>query len=233
MIPNLLTVTPAPNLSADETGEYNWLERHEQVKQENAKGPVDLIFIGDSIMHYFGGKPTAKYVRGGDIWERYYGRRHTVNMGFGRDRTQNVLWRFEHGALDGVSPRLAVTLIGVNNILAGDTPEDIARGIKTVCATLRDKLPATKILLLGLLPFSHDPNDPCRLNIKKVNELTAKPDRESHIYFLDIGNQFLSSDGAISPEIMPDGLHPNSNGYQIFANAIEPEISYLLNDNSI
>jgi uncharacterized membrane protein len=95
------TVTPSKNLTADSSGEYNWMERHEQVKREAAKGPVYLIFIGDSITHYFGGQPVAKYIRGGDVWRQHYSRRKVVNMGFGRDQTQNVLWRIEQVAWTG------------------------------------------------------------------------------------------------------------------------------------
>ena len=225
------TAVPAKNISADESGEYNWLERHEQVKRVAAGSPVNLVFIGDSITHYWGGRPKAKFIRGGKVWQRYYGHRHAVNMGFGRDGTQNVLWRLEHGAVDGIAPELAVLLVGVNNILDGATPQDVACGIETICDTIHRKLPKTDILLLGILPVNADPADESRIKVRQVNSLIAELDRKDYIHFLDIGEKFLSRDGTISPDIMPDGLHPNERGYQIFADAIEQKISHLLKND--
>ncbi|MDD5728376.1 MAG: GDSL-type esterase/lipase family protein [Victivallales bacterium] len=228
-----VAAVPAKNLSADESGEYNWLERHEQVKKETAKGQVDLIFLGDSITHYFGGSPKAKFIRGGKIWQHYYGHRHTVNMGFGRDRTQNVLWRLEHGAVDGINPKLAVLMIGVNNIVSGDAPQDVACGVKTICETLRRKLPRTDVLLLGILPFNPLPDNKSRMKVRRVNTIIAELGQKPHIHFLNIGGKFLATNGTISPDIMPDGLHPNDRGYQIFAGTIEQKISCLLKDNPV
>jgi beta-glucosidase len=229
---NLKTTTPATNPDPDRSKEYKWLERHEQVKKENLKKP-ELIFVGDSITHYFGGSPKARFVRGGDIWEKYYGHRNAVNMGFGWDQTQHVLWRFEHGELDGISPKLAVVMIGVNNVLRNCSAEDTAKGIEAICNTLKKKLPKTQVLLVGILPYSKNPTDKGRIRLQEVNKIIAKLGKEDRITFIDIGDKFLSEDGTISKEIMPDTLHPNAKGYTIFAKAIEPEVSRLLKDKEI
>ena len=46
---------------------------------------------------------------------KYYGQRKCINFGVGGDRTQHVLWRFEHGQLDGIKAKVAVVMIGTNN----------------------------------------------------------------------------------------------------------------------
>ena len=102
-------VTPVPGQGKQ------WLERHEGFNERARQGNVDLILIGDSITHGWEGK-------GKDVWNEYYGKRNAVNLGIGGDRTQHVLWRLYHGNIDGISPKLAVLMIGTNN--SGDnTPE--------------------------------------------------------------------------------------------------------------
>ena len=50
------------------------------------------------------------------MWEDRYKRRGAVNLGFGWDRTENVLWRLRVGGeLEGcASAKLGVLLIGAN-----------------------------------------------------------------------------------------------------------------------
>jgi beta-glucosidase len=141
-----------------------WVKRHQQVLDRVAQGNVDLICVGDSITHGWEGDGKA-------LWEQYYAPRNAVNMGFGGDQTQHVLWRFEHGEIDGISPKLAVLMIGTNNSNGNDnTAEEIADGIKAICAQMRAKLPKTKILILAIFPRGEGPS-PQREKNAKAGEL--------------------------------------------------------------
>ena len=123
-----------------------WTLRNDAVNERVKQGDVDFLFIGDSITHGWegGGK---KY------WDKYYAPRKAVNMGFGGDRTQHVLWRLDHGHLEGISPKLAVLMIGTNNSNGDDnTAEEIADGIIAICKRIRTKCPKTKILILAIFP---------------------------------------------------------------------------------
>ena len=201
---------------------------------EIRNNPVDMIFIGDSITHYFGGPPKAKYVRGGDIWEKYYSKRNAVNMGLGWDRTQHILWRLDHGELDGISPKVAVVMAGINNILSNDgSVDNIAEGIKRILECVRQKLPNTKILLVGILPFSKNQKDKKRDKIQAVNMRIATFADKKHIYFIDVGHLFLNPKGSASKKLLGDYVHPNSEGYAVYAKAIEPIVSKLMEDKSV
>lgn len=126
--------------------EKGWLKRHEGFNQQVKQGDFDLVFIGDSITDGWRGN-------GKEVWQKYYGHRKALNLGIGGDRTQHVLWRLENGNVDGIHPKLAVVMIGTNNSNNDDyTAEEIADGIKAIVAKLREKLPETKILLLGVFP---------------------------------------------------------------------------------
>lgn len=51
------------------------------------------------------------------------------SAGISGDKTQNLLWRVRHGNYGSCKPDNVVIAIGVNNLLRGDAPEDVAEGI--------------------------------------------------------------------------------------------------------
>ena len=200
-----------------------WTLRHEAVLERVAKGDVDLLMIGDSITHGWDGG-------GKEMWAKHYAPRKAVNLGFSGDRTQHVLWRFDHGEIDGINPKLAVIMIGTNNSNGKDnTAEEIGDGIKAICAKLRKELPEMKILVLAIFPRAPKPC-PQREKNEKASELASKIADGKMIHYLDINKPFLSADGTLTKEIMPDFLHPNKKGYEIWAQAMEPKIAELMGE---
>lgn len=199
-----------------------FLAQHAHFLDRGKAGPVDLLFIGDSITMGWAGAGKA-------IWQERYEPINAANFGIGGDRTQNVLWRIANGELDGLSPKVVVLLIGVNN---GGKPT-VFPGIKKIVEEIRGKSPASKILLLGVFPHGNDPLSPpwianARSSILELNRLTAGLDDGRNVRFLDIGGKFFDSAGAISKEIMPDGLHLGAKGYQIWAEAMQPLLDEML-----
>ncbi len=201
-----------------------WLERFEKMNERVKQGDADLIFIGDSITQAWEGP-------GKTVWEKHYAGRKAVNLGISGDRTEHVLWRLDNGNIDGISPKLAVIMIGTNNSNGADnTAAEIADGIRAIVARLRERLPAMKILLLDVFPRGEKPN-PQRGKILQVNQIARKLHDGKHVYYLAIGHHFISDDGTISKEIMPDFLHLTPKGYQIWASAIEDKLKELLGES--
>jgi len=201
-----------------------WTDRHEQVLARIRQGNVDLLWIGDSITQGWADE-------GRRIWDTYYGHRRAVNLGFNSDRTENVLWRLDHGEIEGIAPKLVVMMIGTNNTGERHDPaEETAAGIKAILTTLRIRLPSTRILLLGVFPRDASANDPLRrLNVAINDRLRAYADNKD-IFFLDLSRNFLDDRGRLSQDLMPDYLHPNERGYQVWANAMEDMIKRLLGE---
>jgi Lysophospholipase L1 and related esterases len=215
-------VVPIPR--TDERGTNRFLELNQRVK-ENA-GKAQLLFVGDSITQGWEGN-------GKEVWTKYYIHRNALNLGIGSDHTQHVLWRLDHGNLDGLHPKVAVVLIGVNNAPdESNTPRMLLEGVTAVVQKLRVKLPETKILLLGIFPFREDFN-PQRAKVLQVNQALHKLADGNWIHFLDIGHLFLGRDGRIPKEIMRDFLHPSALGYQLWAEAMEPTLANLLGDEPV
>jgi lysophospholipase L1-like esterase len=216
-----LVPIPRPDQIWNNKGGETWMGRHEGIKATRSKKDVDLIFVGDSITHGWDTTGT-----GTKIWQQVYEPFNAVNMGFGGDRTEHVLWRFNDGELDGISPKVAVVMIGTNNWRA-NTFQEIAEGVEAVCEGLRTRLPKTKILLLAIFPrVSSDPW--AGANVVMANRLIEKLDDGKWINFLDIGSTYRDKKGRLPQTIMPDGLHPNEAGYEIWAEAIRPKLSELM-----
>ena len=202
-----------------------WRMRHaERVADVRSHADkLDVFFIGDSITG--GWRDIGKA-----IWEKEFVPLRAVNIGIAGSQTQHLLWQFENGAIDGIHPRVAVLMIGVNHLLASPSHStaDIARGISTVVAKLREKLPHTKVLLLGTFPKDKSLASPDRIKIRELNSLIAKLDDRKTVQFVDLTPKFLDADGVLSPEISPDGVHLSPAGYGIWAEALRPLLKGLL-----
>jgi lysophospholipase L1-like esterase len=198
-----------------------YLQLNDRVKQ--AKGDIDVLFVGDSITQGWEGN-------GKDVWEKYYGKRKAVNIGIGGDRTQHVLWRLDNGNADGIKPKVTVLMIGTNN--SGDdrnTASEIVEGVTAVVNKIKGKFPQTKILLLGIFPRGEHFNNQ-RGKILQVNQTIQNLADNKQVFYLDFGHVFLNAQGSIPKDIMPDFLHLSPKGYEMWAAAIEPKLKELLGD---
>jgi lysophospholipase L1-like esterase len=210
------TVIPVARLNV------RWQELYNGMNSRVRQGNVDLVFIGDSITHFWEDV-------GMGVWYKFYRNRNAVDLGISGDGTEHVLWRLDHGNIDGISPKLAVVMIGTNN--AGrSTAEQVAAGVKAIIEKLRAKLPQTKILLLAIFPRGPNAEDPIRKINEKTNKIISKLSDDRSVFYLDINSKFLQPDGKLSKEIMPDLLHPGVKGYEIWAEAIEPTVAKLMGE---
>lgn len=183
-------------------------------------GNIDLLFVGDSI--------TDGWSNGGrEVWDKYIEPLKPANFGIGGDTTQGVLWRMQNGELEGFKAKLIIHMLGTNNI--NSAPDDqIAEGNRLIIEEYKKRQPQAKILVLGIFPRATSATDPFRGHIKEINGMLAKLADNKQVFFMDIGDKFLAADGTLSPDIMPDFLHPNAKGYQIWADAMMPKIQELL-----
>jgi len=203
----------------------SWQARNKAMNERARQGGVDLVFIGDSITQ---GWEDA----GATLWAERYAPRHALNLGISGDQTEHVLWRLEHGNLDGLAPKAAVILIGTNNV--GNTngthsAEQIAGGVTAIVARIQKQSPATKILLLAVFPRGEKPN-PMRETIAALNARIAKLADGKRVVFLDLGPKFLAADGTLPAELMPDFLHLSAKGYRVWADGIEAELKRMLGE---
>jgi len=204
-----------------------WQNRH-QAEVERAKlGNADLAFIGDSITHGFGGGPEKDERFNREIWDKTFGKYKPINLGFSGDRTQHVLWRLQNGELTEVKPKVVVIMIGTNNI-GGNTPQQISDGVSSILDWLHKNQRQAKVVLHAIFPRSPNPDNWARRKVEDTNRLLEPLAKQKGAIYLDIGPKFLDEYGVLRPNIMPDYLHPNQEGYKIWAEALSPTLKRLL-----
>lgn len=227
--PRTVALTPQP-LEESWALEW-WMDRHRYKLAElrahrEAGRRVELLFVGDSITQGWENEGKA-------AWASHFAPRNAVALGFGGDRTENLLWRLQNGQLDGVDPKVVVMMIGTNNTGERlEAPEFTVAGIRANIAEIRRRLPAAQILLLAVFPRGETPADLTRRHNARINALLPALADGRHVHHLDIGPAFLRADGSLSREVMPDLLHLSPQAYETWARAIAPTLKQLLNEKS-
>lgn len=203
--------------SAGFWGGTSWLEAHEaHVKTVQAnRGPIDVLLVGDSIT-----------IQWGDSWRRHFPDREAVNIGIGGDKTQNVLWRLDHGGVEGLEPRAVVLMIGNNNMFF--TPETgiepASRGIEACVKNLRGRFPAVPIVVAKILP-AHAPGHPFYEDIRKTNAAldALKLESDPRVSVLDLTADFTNADGTLRKDLFTaDAIHLSPAGYAVYADSLRP-----------
>jgi beta-glucosidase len=222
--PDYKTVAVTPE-KLNESWSIKWWTMRHQKKLAEAKQlgqSAQVVFIGDSI--------TEGWEKSGaPVWERYYKPLNGLALGFGGDRTENVLWRLQNGEVDNIAPQVAVLMFGTNNTgHRQEDPKTTAAAIKRNIDELQQRLPNTKVLLLAIFPRGEKPDDKLRQINEKVNAILAGFADNRKVFFANINQAFLQPDGTLSRDVMPDLLHPNQQGYEIWAKAMAPELKKLL-----
>ena len=212
-LPQLWPVVP----TAGFFGGDSWLKIHEGlVKTVQANpGPVDVLLVGDSIT-----------IQWGASWAKQFPDRKAVNIGIGGDKTQNVLWRLDHGGVDGLQPKTIVLMIGNNNMFF--TPETgvaaAAKGVEACARNLREKFPDAELIVAKILPC-HAPKsrfyEDILLTNAEIDKLNLGADPKIRV--LDLTADFLNADGTIKKALYtPDNIHLSPEGYAAYAARLKP-----------
>ncbi len=201
-----------------------WMVEHEKHKQKARAANFDIVFIGDSITERWRYPAEGKLV-----WDEKLAPLNAGEFGISGDGTQSVLWRLQDGELGALNPKVVVLLIGTNHIQSSQPPQ-IVEGITAVVNDLRQRLPSSKILLMGLFPRKHSTDPPhIPSNVREVNAQIARLDDNGRtVRYLDLGFRFLHSDGSVISETMIDGLHLSPKGYEIWADGVMMPIAELM-----
>jgi lysophospholipase L1-like esterase len=207
------------------------IARHEAILRLPGRATAPLVFLGDSITERWEAEDGGRVA-----WQRHWQPLGALDFGVSGDRTEHVLWRMAHGAFDGMAPKLVVLLIGTNN--AGQqaepggyrcSPRQTADGILAIVDQLRSRCPASRILLLAILPRGEEETDPIRQQTDAANALVKTSVDGRMVRFLDVGHCFMKPENTdVNIALMPDLLHPSPEGYQRWAEALAPVVAEML-----
>ena len=209
-----------------------WIARHSEhmAAIEAANDPkkdqkIELLMVGDSITHNFDkGGPGEK------VWKKHFAPLNALNLGFGGDRTNHVLWRLNHLPILKTAPKAASLMIGTNNICWGsDLPKQAADGVRAIAIKLNEMYPDMEILVLGVFPRRRTIDHPHRKEILELNSYLPGLIKDiPNVTYLDIGQKFLDNKGFLSKEMMPDTTHPSEKAHDIWAKAIVPKLKKMM-----
>lgn len=219
---NVTSITPVPQ---SEKPDHWWTKRFAEKQELVKKGGSKVVFIGDSITHF---------LENGDAWKSRLAVApyNALNLGFSGDRTEHVLWRLDHGELDGYKAKAVVLMIGTNNTghrsRADESPIDTIIGINEIIRKIRSKQPQAKIILHPIFPRGERADDPMRARNDTVNASIRQLADDRDIFWCDFNDRLIQPDGTLSKEIMPDFLHPSAKGQQIWVDSLMPTLNKVL-----
>ena len=202
--------------------------RFQEKRAQMEKGVCDMLWVGDSITDFL---ETGS---GAEVYKKYYERRNPIDLGISGIRTGHVLWQLENAPLDKIHPKMAVVMIGTNNIGHDhSTPAQTVEGIRKIVGKLKASFPEMKILLLEVFPRQANPDEKYRLEVNEINgglRALYAGDKVENVWLRGIGDLFLNADGTLRADLMPDCLHPSKEGYEVWASAIEPYVIEALGE---
>jgi len=207
----------------------NSIVAHEQLLQKARANGIDVYFIGDSITRRWGATDYPDLLSN---WRQNFFGWNAGNFGWGADRTQNILWRLEHGELDGVNPKVIVIQAGTNNIGAqpGGAAKvaEITRGLRAILDLCRQKAPRATVILTAIFP--RNDNIAVMPDIDRVNANLARLADGRNVRYLNVNGKLAGKDGRLFAGMMNerDKLHPTLHGYQVWADGLKPILTDLL-----
>jgi len=209
--------------------DQNSMTAHEQLLEKAKQGRIDVYFEGDSITRRWAATDYPEMLAN---WKQNFFGWNAADFGWGADLVQNVLWRLNHGEIDGVNPKVIVLLAGTNNV-GNRMPEDeearatdVTRGIQAVLQTLQAKAPRATIVLMAIFP--RNDNIAVMPTIDKINGKLARLADGRRIRYLNINAMLADRSGKLFDGMMVDQLHPTVKGYQVWADALKPILTELL-----
>ena len=211
--------TMQPCIQYREPNNYDWEIRHRELLQLNKSNPPRIVFLGNSITHFWGGQPAGPFSNGSDSWNQHFEPLGVRNFGYGWDRIENVLWRVYHGELEGYDAEQVVVMIGTNNMHL-NTDQEILAGLQLLIQGIQVRQPEAKVLLLGIYPRRQHEQ-----RIAKLNQAIVQLAGTLNVRYADPGTTLLQKDGTIDESLFTDGLHPNATGYQKLAKILHPYLT--------
>lgn len=219
LFPERKTLSFTPIRQHRDSFTYQWVKRHEEILEYNAAVQPEIVMLGNSITHFWGGLPYEPRRVADEVWQKLFKGKSVVNLGYGWDRIENVQWRILHGELDGFSAQKIFMMLGTNN-LDINSDEEIIRGIKETVALIAGKQPQSELYVVKILPRRDREERLAVLNAQLEKAFAGN----TSVRVLDVSDVLVGKDGKIDERLFSDGLHPNRDGYKRIAGRLKPYV---------
>lgn len=160
---------------------------------------ADIVFLGDSITD------------AGD-WSEYLPDVVVANRGIAGDRTDQMLARIDE--VVRLQPDTLFLMAGANDVLQSKPIEEIEANYAGMLDALEDRLPETRIVIQSTLPLRGDyPLPEANARIDGLNVFLQEASQARGHTFLDVRSAVADPEGALDPNMTPDGVHLSGEAY--------------------
>lgn len=194
-----------------------WVAQLGREAKAVAKNPPERLFIlaGDSITLWF----PPELLPPGKTW---------LNQGISGETSQGLLKRLK--LLDETNPETVFVLIGINDLIRGESPETVLENSRLIIRDILWAHPNAQVVVQSILPHSSEdatwekrdrllaiPNE----TIREMNSQLKAIAEAENVYFLDLHPLFADANGNLRLELTTDGLHLSRQGYLVWRSAID------------
>lgn len=188
---------------------------HQYREYNRFAGENAIVFVGDSLTEFY-------------HLHEYFPDYHIINRGIAGDTTTGLLRRIKSNVLD-IKPQKVFLQIGTNDFFKFRKIGRILKNIINITNIIKDALPNASIFLISLYPINKKrkwyyklttfPRDNRKIN--KLNELLIQHTQNNRITYIDINNHLKDNKGNLRAEYTIDGLHINTEGYEVITNILK------------
>ncbi len=184
-----------------------------------ARGPVRVVFMGDSITDFWKMASPDFFVDG------------ILDRGISGQTSGQMVLRFQADVI-ALHPAVVHVLAGTNDAASNAGPQrpaDLENNLRTMAELAR----AHGIrVVIGTIPPAHyffwqkgiDP----RARIAEVNAWIRDYARREKLALVDYHAVLANPDGTFREDLSNDGVHPNANGYRAMERTLAPVLAKML-----
>jgi lysophospholipase L1-like esterase len=169
-------------------------------------GPDEVVFFGDSITE------DAE-------WHELFPDVATRNRGIAEETSADLVARLD--TVVAGRPKQLFVLVGINDIVFGGGDDDLVANYRTILDRCRTESPGTEVITQSILPAADELGE----RIVRVNARIEALAEEFGVTFVPLGDAFVGPDGAMAPELSPDGLHLTGEGYRRWQQILAPFVA--------
>ena len=178
-----------------------------------------IVFVGDSITDLY---PLDDYYADLDL--------ACYNRGIGGDTTSGVINRLQASIFD-LAPSKIVLMIGTNDVDGGVAFDKIISNYRIILDEIKKNQPTVELYFVSVIPQNEVFQESSGLDVTKNNETIKNINKEiknlcdEYGYtYVDIFFNLLDEEGYLHKDMSDDGLHLNSNGFEVWTSLLKPHL---------
>lgn len=180
----------------------------------NATAPRQHVLLGDSLSLWF----PPELLPEGKTW---------LNQAISGERSAGLRQRLH--ILDDNDPEAVFVMIGINDLIWGETDQALLDNTEGIVQSLRRRHPEAKIVLQSILPHGghrstwEGRDKVMQVPTERIRALNASLQTlavANGVHFLNLYPLFADSSGLIRPGFTTDGVHLSREGYLVWRSAL-------------